>query len=67
MNVILTWPDGRRYNGSWKDGKPDGMGTLYNKSGQIIHKGLFKDGFLVENITQSRAQESSDSQLNFNL
>ncbi len=67
MNVILTWPNGNRYSGSWKDGKPDGMGTLYNKSGQIIHKGLFKDGRFVENITQAQIHESSDAQLSFNL
>jgi antitoxin component YwqK of YwqJK toxin-antitoxin module len=67
MNVILTWPDGRRYNGSWKDGKPDGMGTLYNKSGQIIHKGLFKEGCFVDNIIQVKVQESSDTQLSLSL
>jgi antitoxin component YwqK of YwqJK toxin-antitoxin module len=67
MNVILTYPDGNRYSGSWKDGKPDGIGTLYNKSGQIIQKGLFKNGLFVENIIQSKVQESSESQLNLNF
>ncbi len=67
MNVILSWPDGNRYSGSWKDGKPDGMGTLYNSSGQIIHKGLFKDGSFVENIKQSKSQTTSDTQLSLNL
>jgi hypothetical protein len=30
---IFEWPDGRRYEGMWKEGKQHGKGVLYEKDG----------------------------------
>ena len=36
-------PDGRRYEGEWKNGKQSGKGTYYNIRGEAI-VGEWKDG-----------------------
>ena len=36
-------PDGRKYEGEWKDGKQSGKGTYYNIKGEAI-VGEWKDG-----------------------
>lgn len=30
----FDWPDGRKYKGSWKNGKQDGIGIYYNPNGE---------------------------------
>ena len=43
----MTWPDGEKYVGQWKEDKENGEGTMYNPDGSIYQKGTFKDGFHV--------------------
>ena len=31
---VFEWPDGRRYQGGWLDGKQNGEGTYQNSSGK---------------------------------
>ena len=45
----LTYPDGTKYVGQVKDGKPHGQGTMYNSKGKVILKGTFEDGDYVGN------------------
>ena len=33
-----------KYQGSFKEGKPDGPGVSYHKNGRIFQKGIFRDG-----------------------
>jgi len=39
----LNRPDGRRYEGQWKDGKQSGTGTYYNAKGEST-TGEWRDG-----------------------
>ena len=41
--VILTFPDGEKYEGEWKDGKYDGQGTITFSNGDKL-VGEYKDG-----------------------
>jgi len=43
----MSRPDGRKYEGEWKDGKQCGKGTYYNNKGEII-TGEWKDGKRIE-------------------
>ena len=40
---IFRWPDGRIYNGKWRDGKQDGDG-IYTTSEGEIKKGWWENG-----------------------
>jgi hypothetical protein len=40
-----------RYNGSWRDGQPDGKGTLMLADGNILLSGYFQAGSFTGNIT----------------
>jgi hypothetical protein len=42
----MTYPDGRKYIGEFKDGKWSGQGTLIYSDGNAV-SGEFKDGKLV--------------------
>ena len=42
-NGCYTWPDGRKYNGQWKDGKKHGQGTLICYDG-AMYEGNWKEG-----------------------
>ncbi|MBM9498971.1 hypothetical protein JWG44_01720 [Leptospira sp. 201903071] len=42
-NGAFIYPDGNVYIGSWRAGKREGFGILRNESGQIIHKGNWKN------------------------
>ena len=50
----LTWPDGRKYRGSWKDGKQHGEGLFYSIKGNSWKKGIWENGkrikWLDENV-----------------
>ena len=41
------YPDGRKFEGQWLNGKRNGHGTLFSSDGQIIYEGEWKDGDLV--------------------
>ena len=44
---IMTFPDGRKYVGQWKDGKEHGLGALSYVMGERKgekYEGEFKDG-----------------------
>ena len=42
----MTYPDGRKYSGEFKEGKWSGQGTLVYPDGKEV-SGEFKDGKLV--------------------
>jgi hypothetical protein len=41
---IVTWPDGDKYDGDYKRGLPDGIGTFYWAKSKLEYKGEFKKG-----------------------
>ena len=43
----FIFPDGAKYVGEFKDGKPHGQGTMTYADG-TVEKGIWKDGELVE-------------------
>ena len=32
---VFTWPDGRKYDGHWKNGKQHGKGVYHSSKGEI--------------------------------
>jgi len=38
----FLFPSGKYYEGEWVHGKQSGSGTLYDKNGDIVHKGTWK-------------------------
>ena len=40
----MTYPDGSKYQGEWKDGKPHGKGTYTFKSGDSLRNGSTYQG-----------------------
>jgi hypothetical protein len=49
---IMTWSDGRKYNGTWKDDTISGIGE-YTASNTNVYRGEFKDGDFVKYIWPS--------------
>lgn len=45
-----TWisPSGEKYEGEFKNGKKEGQGIEYDKDGNILYQGLFKDGYPIK-------------------
>jgi len=43
---VMTWLDGRKYTGQFRDGKMDGRGTMIYPDGKV-EKGLWKDDKFV--------------------
>ena len=39
----MKWPDGRKYDGMWLNGREDGIGTFTNTKDQS-RKGIWKEG-----------------------
>ena len=37
-----TWPNGKKYEGEWKDGKKDGKGIILYEDGSKM-EGVFRD------------------------
>ena len=37
-----TWPNGKKYEGEWKDGKNDGKGVILYEDGSKM-EGVFRD------------------------
>jgi hypothetical protein len=42
-NPTITYPDGSRYQGSQRNGKPQGYGTMYYPDGSY-YQGLWEEG-----------------------
>ena len=40
---MFTWPDGRQYDGNWRNGKQHGAGIYHSSRGEI-KKGEWADG-----------------------
>lgn len=40
---MFFWPDGRKYDGQWVNGKQDGIGTYTSASGKA-KRGEWRDG-----------------------
>jgi hypothetical protein len=40
---MFRWPNGRTYNGEWKNGKMDGEGIYTSETGKV-KKGIWKEG-----------------------
>ena len=43
----MTYADGGKYVGGFKDGKRDGQGMVYSPTGAVIAAGSWADGKLV--------------------
>ena len=39
----MTWPDGRKHDGSWKANVPDGVGLFTDEHGKV-RKGEWENG-----------------------
>ncbi len=46
--------DGRKYKGSWKNGKQNGEGEFFNPSTNTWRKGIWDDGKRVRWITDTK-------------
>ena len=44
----MSWKNGRRYEGQWKDGKKDGLGIEYGANGAVDFNGEWKDDVFVK-------------------
>ena len=44
---VYTWPDGRKYDGSWQNDKVHGIGVFTN-SKKEIRRGKWEDGEHIE-------------------
>lgn len=40
----FTFPDGKKYDGEWKDGRPHGFGTMHNPRFGLTYEGQWKNG-----------------------
>jgi len=47
------WSNGNSYIGHWKNGKQHGLGIRFDKNNQVIAAGLFENGSLVEDQSES--------------
>jgi len=41
---VLTWDDGSKYEGLWKDDCFHGKGTFYSEEGKVLLKGIWEKG-----------------------
>lgn len=61
---ISNCPDAAIYVGRFKNGLKNGKGKCYNKEGELIYHGRFKDDIPVESYPQSNLYEFYFSDLN---
>jgi hypothetical protein len=47
---VFTWPDKRKYDGQWKNGKQHGIGVYHSSRGDV-KKGKWSDGKRLDWIT----------------
>ena len=48
--VVAKLENGRRYEGTYKDGKQEGLSTTWHKNGQKSSEATYKDGMLVSGL-----------------
>jgi len=48
---VFYWPDGRKYDGQWLNGKQDGIGVYSTANGKS-RKGEWKDGKRIAWVDQ---------------
>ena len=48
---VFYWPDGRKYDGQWLNGKQDGVGVYSTANGKS-RKGEWKDGKRIAWVDQ---------------
>ena len=53
---IFTWPDGRKYDGEWLNGKQHGVGIYHTSKGEI-KKGEWKEGKRIKWVGQKEQGE----------
>lgn len=51
---IFYWPDGRKYEGKWKNGKQHGEGTYTSSSGKI-KLGIWDEGKRIKWLDDGEA------------
>ena len=56
----MTWSDGNKYVGEWKDGKYHGPGTI---DGRVIDAGIWKDNKLVSELSECEGSPATDMAL----
>lgn len=44
---MFTWPDGRKYDGEWKNGKQHGLGTYYSSKNEV-KRGQWSEGKRIQ-------------------
>ena len=49
---VFVWPDGRKYNGYWKNGKQEGVGIHQNAKGENKY-GYWSNGKRTKWIAES--------------
>ena len=57
---MFDWPDGRRYEGKWRNGKQDGIGMYINSEG-IKKYGRWDEGRRVAWITAEEYRRDIES------
>lgn len=51
----MTWPDGRQYDGEWKNGKMEGAGKMAYKSGKV-EEGTWSEGKLAAQVASASSE-----------
>lgn len=44
----FVFPSGKYYEGEWVHGKQSGRGKLYDKNGDLIHNGVWREGVFLK-------------------
>lgn len=56
---VYIWPEGRRYDGLWKNGRQDGEGEWTSEDG-VTKTGLWKDGARVKWLGLGEEEKSDE-------
>jgi hypothetical protein len=56
---VFTWPDGRKYEGNWFNGKQHGTGTYHTSKGEV-KQGEWKEGKRVRWIGGKGGDDKND-------
>jgi len=47
MGTVTERPSGGAFMGSFRDGKANGLGKMFDKQGKISHEGLWENGLPI--------------------
>ena len=53
---LFEWPDGKKYNGEWKNGKQHGFGEYFNVADKTWKKGIWEFGRRKKWLDESEAE-----------